>query len=634
MASFSAKVAKSVVYDSRMLQNAPRYAIERGALSVNPQIFSALTQTSSSHTFTILPPYQDVFWDRYLLWENTTGLKIVGKYQNQSGLPILPFTQRLFEPGTTWSLAPFPNTQLITSLQMTFNNGTLTTQLSDTLDTQLRMCALWANNSLRVAPYKMDRYARVSESFGCLSSAVGGYELAVDSSTVPNGCGATYWFTDSLGNPVVPGADFDGAYYDASGQPHNNTAIPAAPGAGGEHVFTVYLKVRSVEPIWLSPLIFSDVMEDGTAITGVKQASLVINLRPPEAARYLRYRGISSSTFITSLDFAMNFAQTDSKLQAVFLSAPLSLPKAPASVIPYIDVPRFPFSGTAAVPQVPLAQYVNLSYRPENTLYTIVSNVIVFQQIPDLVAFLVRPASGNYAFGGPSRVDPFEQGSWVFPIKSVSITFNNRSGLMASATQEQLFHMTRRNGLRDLDWNMFRGYAISGGDRVQTAGSAVVLRPTDWGLDDALAPGINGAWSFQVTVQFYCTSCIQSYVDGSVPDIMPEILIMPYNSGFFVTREGESERVMGVLTPAEVVGSATAPYIDRSELARVVGAGMLALTQHAPGHMRGWNAPRGPAAPPAASMYGGGAPTPPAAATKYSALPSGLMADRLRGSAT
>lgn len=627
MASFSAKVAKSVVYDSRMLQNAPRYAIERGALSVNPQIFSALTQTQSSHTFTILPPYQDVFWDRYLLWENTTGLKVTCRYQNQGAMDILPHTQRLFEPGTTWSLAPFPNTQLITSLQMTFNNGTLTTQLSDTLDTQLRMCALWANNSLRVAPYKMDRYARVSESFGCLSSAVGGYELAVDSSTVPNGCGATYWFTDAAGNPVANNLVLEGAFYDNSGQPHNDVVI--APGA--YHVFTVYLKVRSVEPIWLSPLIFSDVMEDGTAITGVKQASLVINLRTPDLARYLRYRGLSSSTIIDNLAFATNFAQTDSKLQAVFLSAPLSLPKAPASVIPYIDVPRFPFSGTASVPQLTDVQYHNLSYRPENTLYTIVSNVIVFQQIPDLVAFLVRPASGNYNFGG---ADAFEQGSWVFPIKSVSITFNNRSGLMASATQEQLFHMTRRNGLRDLDWNMFRGYAMSGGDRVQTAGSAVVLRPTDWGLDDALAPGINGAWSFQVTVQFYCTSSIVSPTTGLLPDIMPEILIMPYNSGFFVTREGESERVMGVLTPAEVVGSATAPYIDRSELARVVGAGMLALTQHAPGHMRGWNAPRGPAAPPAASMYGSGAPAPPAAATKYSALPSGLMADRLRGSAT
>jgi len=628
MASFSAKVNKAVVYDSRMLQNAPRYAIERGALSVNPQIFSALTATASAHTFTILPPYQDVFWDRYLLWENTTGLKVDCTFLNDTAMPIPAGTQRLFEPGTLWALAPFPNTQLVTSLQMTFNNGTLTTQLNDTLDTQLRMCALWANNSLRVAPHKLDRYARVSESIQCLSSVVGGYELTVDSSTVPNGCGARYWFTTSAGGLAYNGlTEGNVTYDDESGQPHNaNPILVNTP-----YHYTVYLKVRSVEPIWLSPLIFSDVMEDGTAITGVKQASLTINVRTPGAARYLRYRGTGSMIRITSLDFAPSFAQTDSKLQAIFLSAPLSLPKAPASVIPYIDVPRFPFAGTGPIPQMTADQFKNLSFRPESVLHTISSNVIVFQQIPDLIAVMVRPANGNYAFGAPTPVDPYEQGTWVFPIYGVSITFNNRSGLMASATQEQLFHLTRRNGLRDLDWSMFSGYTISAGDRVQTVGSAIVLRPTDWGLDDALAPGINGAWSFQITVQFYCTSYILPLAGGNPPAIPPEVLIMPYNSGFFVTREGESERVMGVLTPAEVVGSATAPYIDRSELARVVGAGMLSLTQHAPGHMRGWTAPRGPAAAPTAAMYGSGAPASSAAAARYSAVPSGLMADRLRG---
>jgi len=631
MATIASKVQKLVVYDSRMLQSAPRYAIERGALSVNPQIFNALTASASAHTFAILPPFQDVFWDRYLLWDNTTGIKVECTFTNNSELVIPAGSQRLFEPGGLWALAPFPNTQLVTSIQATFNNGTVTTQLNDTLDTQLRMCALWANNSLRVAPCKMDRYARVSESLGTLSSLVAGYETTVDSSTVPNTGNASYWFTTSAGGEVAPGYIDGDVIYDNSGQPHNRVDI--AP-INGSITFTVYLKVRSVEPIWLSPLIFSDVMEEGTAITGIKTASLVINLRSPGAARFLRYNGLPgvSSTTIRSVGWASGFEQTNSSLQAVFLSAPLSLPKAPASVIPYIDVPRYPFSGTASVAQLSDVDYHNLSFHPERYLHTITSNVITFQQIPDLLAVSVRPLSDDYSFQG--KCDPFEQGKWLFPIFRASITFNNRSGLLASATQEQLFHMSRRNGLRDVDWNMFRGWAISAGDRVQTVGSSLLLRPTDWGLDDAMAPGLNGAWSFQITVQFYVTCSIKPLNPlDPLPAITPEVVVMPYNSGFFVTREGESERVMGVLTQAEIVGAATAPYIDRSELARVVGAGMLSLTQHAPGRMRGWSAvPRAPA--PVAgggAMYGGAAPTaPPADAPKYHA-PAGLMADRLRG---
>lgn len=635
MTSIASKIQKLVVYDSRMLQNPPRYAIERGALSVNPQIFNALTASSSAHTFSILPPFQDVFWDRYLLWDNTTGIRVTGTFTNLTSATIAPGAQRLFEPGTVWSLAPFPNTQLVTSIQATFNNGTVTTQLNDTLDVQLRMCALWGNNSLRVAPYKMDRFARVSESVGALSSLVAGYEVVTDSGTVPNTGGATFWFTDAAGTPVSVGATDPSGYviYDYAGQPRNAVAVAA----NTTIPFTFYLKVRSVEPIWLSPLIFSDVMEDGTAITGIKTASLVVNLRTPAAARYIRYIGPVGAlqTRISDVSFAPSFAQSNSSLQAVFLSAPLSLPKAPASVIPYIDVPRFPFSGTASIAQVRPANYRNLGVALDATLQTITSNVITFQQVPDLLAVFVRPLSDDYTFNG--ACDAFEQGKWLFPIKGASVTFNNRSGLLASATQEQLFAMTRRNGLRDVDWSMFRGWGISGGNRVQLAGSPLLLRPTDWGLDDAMAPGLNGAWSFQITLQFYATCCIPSKDDPNYfPNITPEVVIMPYNSGFFVTREGESERVMGVLTQAEIVNSATAPYIDRSELARTVGAGMMSLTQHAPGRMRGWNAPSRTAAPAAGSMYGGGAPGGAAAAppvTKSYYAPSGLMADRLRATA-
>lgn len=640
MTDIASKVSKVVVVASEMLQQPPRYAIERGALSVNPQVINALTANATSHTFSVLPPFEDVFWSRYVLWQCTTGLAVNLTYFNYTGVDIPAGGLRLFTPGDLWALAPFPNTQLITAIQASFNSGTVTTQLNDTLDVQLRMCALWGNNSLRFAPHKMDRYALATDAMGSQSAPIAGYEGTVDSSTVPNACGADFWFTDATGNPIVPGAVVGNVTYDASGQPTNTAGIIQ----GTSYSYIVYLKVKSVEPLWMSPLIFSDVMESGTAITGIKTASFVFNLQRPSAARYLRYNGagniagapiLGQTGFrITNLDFADSFAQSDSKLILKFLTAPLSLPKAPASVIPYMDVPRYPFAGTLKA-QPLAANIMNLGYDlTGNNLITIASTVITFQQIPDLLAVFVRPANDDYSFGG--LCDRFNQARWLFPILNVNITFNNRSGLLASATQQQLFDMTRANGVRDVDWNMFRGWAVSGGKRVALAGSPILLRPTDWGLDEAMAPGLNGAWSFQITVQCYATVVVPPALptpanNGIGPGFTPEIMVVPYNSGFFVTRGGESERVMGVLTPAEIIGSATAPYIDRSELTRNVGAGMLSLTQHAPGRMIGWHPG---ARPTPGTTVGGGMPAvPPPVAAAAAALPSrsALMADRFRG---
>lgn len=600
MAAIAEKIQKLVVYDSRMLQLPPRYAIERGALSTNPQRFRATTASSTAHTFTILPPYEDVMWSRYILWTCTTGLKIRMRVERGVTLhvPLLP--------AGLWSLAPFPNTQLVSTIQATFNNCSVTTQLSDTLDLQLRMCALAANNSLRFAPHKMDRYARYEDSIGASSATTASYDDAVDSTSVPNGAGANYWFCTATGAIAREGdvVATSGAYTISirNGQPCTDQY------AAADYEVDLYLAYTSIEPLWLSPLIFSDVMEGGAALTGIKSASVVLNMRTPSAAHLLRVANRQAWPItVQSVDWAPGSgaggvglaAQADSTLNIFFLSAPLSLPKAPACVLPYMDVPRYPTaSGTDVRQHSYTALRYNLGLRPEDTnVVPIDSNIITLSQIPDFVAIFVRPRNDNYAFA--PGIDAATQGRWLLPIKNISITFNNRSGLLAGATQFQLFEMTRANGIRDVDWNAFRGYGMTPQGRVGLAGSPVVLRATDWGIDDAFAPGLSGAWSFQVRVETYAPQSISPPGTGPLvepPPIPVDVVIVPYMSGFMITREGETERIMGVLTSKEILSSASAPYIERSELARTVGAGLLSLTQHAPGRMMGWHAGAPPAA--------------------------------------
>lgn len=570
-----------------MLQTPPRYAIERGALSVNPQTFAATTASATAHTFTLIPPFVDVFWSRYLLWRCTSTIKITVTVPANlvSGVRLMP-------PGM-WSLAPFPNTQLISTIQATFNNCTVTTQLSDTLDLQLRMCALAANNSLRFAPCKMDRYALYEDAVGALSNITSTFDDATDSTTVPNGAVANWWWVTADGTPCVEG----GVAGTASIPGYNPTMVRGVPTtvaySAVPYTVDLYLRFTSIEPLWLSPLIFSDVMEGGAALTGVKTASVVLNMRTPSAAHILRVaKRDAYPTAVTNVSWAPAHPQVDSEMDVYFLTPPLSLPKAPACVIPYMDVPRYPTMGGTPVPQMTYNNLrFNLGMRPEANLVTVTSNVVTLSQIPDLIAIFVRPRNDDYAFA--TGINPTQQGRWLLPIYSTSLTFNNRSGLLAGAKQHQLFEMTRANGIRDLDWNVFRGYGMTRQGRVGLAGSPIVLRATDWGIDDALAPGLNGAWSFQVTVQTYAALSIAppgTEPDAAPPAIPVDIVIVPFNSGFFITREGESERVMGVLTAREIIQSSSAPYIERGELARTVGAGMLSLTQHAPGRMMGWHA--------------------------------------------
>ena len=58
------EVSKYSVYDPRVIQQKPKYAVEKGALSVNNVTFNAQTANSSSQQFNVIVPSENVFIDR------------------------------------------------------------------------------------------------------------------------------------------------------------------------------------------------------------------------------------------------------------------------------------------------------------------------------------------------------------------------------------------------------------------------------------------------------------------------------------------------------------------------------------------------------------------------------------------
>jgi hypothetical protein len=50
----SADIEKLAVFDDRIVQTRPKYAVEKGALSLTNSPFQAISQTTSQHTYNII----------------------------------------------------------------------------------------------------------------------------------------------------------------------------------------------------------------------------------------------------------------------------------------------------------------------------------------------------------------------------------------------------------------------------------------------------------------------------------------------------------------------------------------------------------------------------------------------------
>jgi len=57
-------IEKIAVYDARIIQEAPKYAVQKGALAVSVAPFNALAASASQHTYQVLVPSLNVFVDR------------------------------------------------------------------------------------------------------------------------------------------------------------------------------------------------------------------------------------------------------------------------------------------------------------------------------------------------------------------------------------------------------------------------------------------------------------------------------------------------------------------------------------------------------------------------------------------
>lgn len=553
----SADIEKLAVFDSRIVQSRPKFAVEKGALSLTNAPFNSIAATDSQHTYNIYVPSENVFVDRKLLWSSTVFQQatLTLSYVPTSG-------ESLVVPGRDFSLCALPLNSLCSTLSATINDTTTVINSQDVLKEVLRLCDLKKNRLVRTAPTMLDKFANYNDAFGCVGSPIAGYDALIDYDNYGNGSFPQLVFTSNTGAPLGTSgagvAAFAGATYSsANGVPVYDTAVNAGL------VHTVYWRWRSTEPIVLSPFVFSDECEWDTGLFGLNNIQLIMNLKSEaQAARIIRQTARAGRT-LTAVAYNTGVVAgsfQNSVVNCQFLTPSLDVPLPPKSVVPYMEFPRYI---TAA----------SETFQPGD-VKQIQSQTITLPCIPDLLIIYVKPSvvSANDADNYlplASQLDGTRN--------PLSINFDNFSGLLSSTTTEQLYQMSVKNGL-NMDFSTFLGIGKSAagsypaigtyaarqqGQNVPLVGSILVLKPgQDITLQSGQAPSLVGNFTLQFNITVKNTSDVAQ---------VPQLFVIAANSGFFESIRGSSRVIKGILSEQDIISAPLAPMGVRAELDRMVG---------------------------------------------------------------
>jgi hypothetical protein len=558
MSSFSTVL----IEDSRIssITSEEVFGVQSSASQSTYQQFQAVSTSNSSVVFNVQIPSENIVIDRHVYIQGQVLLTIscgnvpTGKYAMQYGL--------------TDAFNCFPLQSLFTTMQMTINNASVSTNIGDIKDLIVRM------NDKRM----LNRYNSMTPSMP--DDAYATYNLGVGANNNPL---ASYqnnsYDTDFLSRGSWKLDNFE-VIHTHAGAPDDASLESLDPA----DTWTITIAATFTEPfLALSP--FINCRSDNDAgLVGINNISANFNVdssckkvwntanvavaagaTPTKWDSYITGITLGSATTPTGL--------TNMKLLFNFLSLqPEQYAKiSTKNIVGFLDYPRFLSPSTS-----------NQTIAPNQTT-TLISQSIQLSQVPDLILIAARIPLSQQGYG--TGFTNFNAGSFL-QINNISVNFNNASGLLASSTTNDLFELSIRNGSNQnyLEWSGASGnnnpanplpYVPAGtGDAypftLGTTGSLLVLNPVyDFSLPSYLSASSLGQYQFQ----FNLTVTNQYPINFS-----PEIVVLTCNSGVFATVQGTSTIATGILTKDLVLKTKEenpVPHLDSKEYERLVGGKLI-----------------------------------------------------------
>jgi len=559
-------ITKVKFYDDRVVQSKPSYAIQESNLATTNTAFRAISYTQSTLNFNINTPSLSTFIDRKVPITAEVNMEFQVVMAQRAGALAGDLVCSIAKDV---ALAPYPLHSCFNSVQVSINDSVVSSQVSDHIYEVARLTDLPFNREQRTTPSLLDNYSSYNDAAGANNNPLASYFDAIVETHEPRGAFSAFQFCN--GNGVAgAGAVSANIELDGDGNPVLTNAGATAVQAGNV-TETLYVQFRVTEYLQVSPFIFNEQESEDTALFGVQNLQILCNIgSPARALRFIRTGNTNSCVPVNgSVRFNHNLPSPFIEQPVVnmtFITAPLSLSLPERSVTPYMEYNVYKTTNATALPAH------NGSYKYSNS-QSIVSNTIVLSQVPDYLLIWAKPQSYT-----------MDSGDFYCPISELNILFDNYSGLLSSFNQEKLYEMTYANNMK-MTWNQFRGMgkvaSSAGGDNcmVSLTSCPIVLQMgKDLTMSSGLASGVLAQLSLQVKATCHNT------LTGSA--VTPDLYIMPVNSGFCVTQQGQTMVIKAPLSESDVLSAPTGRVMGRKALGRFVGGNFMESISSAVGKLK------------------------------------------------
>lgn len=551
--------------------DAPELAVKAGAAEITANQFKANSSSNSNFNFNINVPSPNIIIDRDIYIEADVQFVITIGPRGAAGAADAAATGAHIEPGDlaleygfTDSLGAFPLNSLFSTASCTINNVNTSVQTSSILQALLRSSTaknLAIHNG--ATPALSDRFYlnyedAVSAATGNVMADITG--MAGFDGLLPRGAHyiefvsiihQTFDYTDLANIVAVP----------------NDTSLYSR---GLQDSWVLTLTTKLSEPlIGLSPWLYGDdTVHNSMGLYGVNNINFNMTIDGTmnkfwSTTAYPKPLGWSIALLPAG---GATSAFSNVIMRMKFLSPnPSDAAKLPMkNIVPITNYTQYISNNNSLM--VYTATPLATQKYPETVLQTI---AISLSLVPDLIYILVRKPM--------SQQNPFSTASFL-TINSVVCTFNNKAGILSNYNSLDLYNLSKKNGLCDssyLEWSGTANLALAppvaaaspaqcnNSSYLNTAGSILILSPTDFGLPDFIAPGSQGQYTLQF--QITCTSNYQY-------DITPEVVVLIAESGMLITESGQSSIELALLTPDMVLEAKTSSdHIPADKLVQEVG---------------------------------------------------------------
>ena len=329
---------------------------------------------------------------------------------------------------------------------------------------------------------------------------------------------------DCSTSPGMPDNYQEYADYATEGTGKNSLAKYGEPGGkdegrGGFPITVLSptsFRVEVTEPLFMSPFL-NGLHHSAEGFVNINQMN--INMRwKSNLSQLLSHSSLGGA--ITTVSVSMYQAP---EILTTFITPDLTQQLPALQVLPYSKTQEY-------IRQMPVLAGATPGVYATTT---VVTDSIRLSQVPRRVYLFARH---QRALSNQNTTDSF------CAIENLSILWNNQSGLLSSASQQDLYRISASNGcnLTFPQWSKYRGSVMA------------IEMGKDIGLLDTEAPGVQGSYTLQVTA---------TLSNQSASTFTGEFYLVVQNQGTFSISENFARASLGNLNQAMVLSAKQSPEI-------------------------------------------------------------------------